>query len=33
MQPRGGRHEAARGEELLTVREALFMLAEDIGLS
>lgn len=33
MRPHGGQHEAAPGEELLTVRESLFMLAEDIGLS
>ncbi|TQK44503.1 hypothetical protein FBY35_6011 [Streptomyces sp. SLBN-118] len=33
MQFRCGQHEAAPGEELRTVREALFMLAEDIGLS
>lgn len=33
MRPHGGPHDAAPGEELLTVRESLFMLAEDIGLS
>ncbi|WP_326594508.1 DUF6192 family protein [Streptomyces sp. NBC_01803] len=33
MRPHGGRHEAAPGQELFTVRESLFRLAEDIGLS
>ncbi|MEV0437825.1 DUF6192 family protein [Streptomyces spectabilis] len=33
MRPRGGRQAVLPGEVLLSVRESLFMLAEDVGLS